>query len=593
MNNNDQNSPISDLLTGYDKKNTPYKELDIFYDLKELLNKHPDLDDSVHLEAEMLAFGLEESFSDKCYYGSFKVSPLLSLKTSEQKDLSHKVNSDHVLNWKTRLDLVSHPLLKVRYSDLIWEFSKSLDNFSPDKTDIETTIDETINLLTLESGFQHPIEAENKIRRAIGLAAQIKDSERLSKLVNVVIEFESKYAINDMPGTWGYSFDILILDKKIAKQLEESQSTSIIQAIEERFSRLLSQRSFESLFACASRLSFYYKRCQNKLKIRTLLEEFDKAVISMSQGISSMVAESWLRKALEIHNSLNTKNADRESLLKAIQDLRPEFMKLIQGSVSIPQDELKKYLESFSVNGLDHALEKIGRSFHPIKSDVAKSLEQLSGQYIHSLFASTIIQDAKGRTMVKLPSYVEDIDPNVKRQFAQDVGILTVFLNLAIEHISEKLNLDSESLLSYLFSCDVFKLTDVAERRDIYEKGLNFYFAKDWFTCVHILVPQIEHLARSLVAAMGGVTYRLNRYGGFNFLTLGELLGTKELSSAFCESSILYFRLLLNEPTGCNLRNDLSHGMITLNQADINFANRVFHVFLMFALLKFDTHKAD
>jgi hypothetical protein len=75
-----------------------------------------------------------------------------------------------------------------------------------------------------------------KIKRALTLAAQINDPQRITALKDIIISYEDKVAEDDKPGLWGFSYDLLWKNKRV--NLTEEQISKIINDLENRLNRL-------------------------------------------------------------------------------------------------------------------------------------------------------------------------------------------------------------------------------------------------------------------------------------------------------------------------------------------------------------------
>ena len=187
----------------------------------------------------------------------------------------------------------------------------------------------------------------------------------------------------------------------------------------------------------------------------------------------------------------------------------------------------------------------------------------------------------------------EDLDSHVLLQMSQDVAILTVFLNDILKNVISTFNVHVDDLIDHFFSKKLFRISQISKRKNALAKGLNFFLNKDFFSAAHILIPQIEHILQTLVELQGRVTYRLDQNGGFQLLTLGAILEKDELKNAFDDNLLTYFKLLLTSPLGWNIRNNVCHGLIELEEITESIVNRLFQVLLLLSLLQFEEHKFE
>src|SRR5690606_12004382 len=107
-----------------------------------------------------------------------------------------------------------------------------------------------------------------------------------------------------------------------------------------------------------------------------------------------------------------------------------------------------------------------------------------------------------------------------------------------------------------------------------------------YINSVHLLIPQIEDAIRNLVEISGGSILKPSKNGGFNYKTLDELLREKVVIDALGDDVTLYFRVLLTDQRGWNLRNEVCHGIPPTNVFSAHVADRIIHVLLYLALLR-------
>ena len=226
---------------------------------------------ALELKAESMAFNFMENYKSKdsgwgTYFGPRVVwsngdgtateSPSIKLVTKEIIDY-----------WKTRVSETNNPILKARYSGLIWDFSKTILNESPNyKIGLEyvESLIETVE----QRICRREIELITKIKRAMQVALSLNATELIERVKFATIELENNIAENDKLGLWGYSFDLLIGNKKI--NLTEEEEENIIKILELRFDELTSEEQLNPWNAEASveRLANYYRKKGNEKKVK-------------------------------------------------------------------------------------------------------------------------------------------------------------------------------------------------------------------------------------------------------------------------------------------------------------------------------------
>ncbi len=127
------------------------------------------------------------------------------------------------------------------------------------------------------------------------------------------------------------------------------------------------------------------------------------------------------------------------------------------------------------------------------------------------------------------------------------------------------------------------------ENLGIVERGIDAYFNNDYMVACHLLIPQFENCIRRLVALCGGTVLRPNSKSPEDneYISLEGLLDSQEAKDALGKDVDIYFKNVFTEHYGWNLRNQISHGLLTADRFNNTMADRVMHCFLLLAKLKF------
>lgn len=139
-----------------------------------------------------------------------------------------------------------------------------------------------------------------------------------------------------------------------------------------------------------------------------------------------------------------------------------------------------------------------------------------------------------------------------------------------------------ESVVEYLLASVLFE----AERRPILEAGITAYVRGESIGSIHILTPQIERALRRLAMLQGAPLYTQRRGGGLNLRTLDDLLRDESVGAVLGTSAVTYLRVLLTDARGWNLRNDVCHGICSVEALTFVAADRVVHALLVLALVR-------
>lgn len=129
------------------------------------------------------------------------------------------------------------------------------------------------------------------------------------------------------------------------------------------------------------------------------------------------------------------------------------------------------------------------------------------------------------------------------------------------------------------------------------ERGLKAYFEDDYIVACSLLVPQFEAAVRQLATSLNCnvLRERTKKNSQKKNICNDKIYEYKPLSKVFDELKsqallsddlLTYFRLLLVDNCGMNVRNRISHGLATAGEYDYVTADRIVHAFLALASLK-------
>ncbi|HCZ9034599.1 TPA: DUF4209 domain-containing protein [Vibrio alginolyticus] len=100
------------------------------------------------------------------------------------------------------------------------------------------------------------------------------------------------------------------------------------------------------------------------------------------------------------------------------------------------------------------------------------------------------------------------------------------------------------------------------QRAKLFAKGLYFGFEYDFASAIHLLVPQWEHIVRTILKESDVHTTMLDADGIDMECGLSTLLEKKEAEEIFDDNLLFEMTAFLTHKRGPNLRNELAHGLL-------------------------------
>ena len=516
---------------------------------------------------EQMAFDFIEKYpNEKSGWGTY-FGPSFVLPNEEGKMVEYpsiqRITSKIISYWEKRAKESTHPIFKARYSNLVWDFSEKITGKKPHYSNAQLYIDSIIEIAEKDL-HKYSLDAIEKLERALSLALSINDKERINRLIEAIISYERKIGEDDKPGLWGFSYEFLIKNKKVP--ISDDKKRAIIIDLEKRFDRLLKGNNHWAAQRAALLLVDYHSKIRKKILLR-----YGKLIQRQAEKASPLVAGAWLEELYHLYLQYGMKdeadkisNKIRESGRKAKDELKE-----IKIPIEISKNGLEKYINWLTDGDLKTVLQKIAVNYIPKKAPI-------------SFLSTHKIMDAEGRPVATVGSQEEDIDGHIVLQISQNMQISSIFLRETLNTLIDKFKLTTEKIIDYLYESPIFD----ERRKEFLIEGIEAYLKGNYVVSLHILIPQIEAIIRNLSEKVGIPILKPSRTGGFFYRTLDELLREKGIIKVLSEDMCLYFRVLLTDPRGWNLRNEVCHGISGPERFNQISDDRIFHALLCLALVK-------
>ena len=497
-----------------------------------------------------------------------------------------EANGETIEYWKQRSDEAKHPILRARYSDLVWDFSRIVANQKPDVLFAKRAVDAYLEAAKLS--YKLVVQPIHYLERALDQAVSIGDEERTQAVIDAMFELHGRIATPELAGSWPFLFDNLLDNKKIA--LTEKQQKQVIQSLEEILKEL-TDRSVPKAFnpwgaqAAAERLAGIYRKSGAKDEVARVIRAYGTAFEKLAEEASPTLALGWLQPVYEAYRNAGMKeDAQRVQVAAEKKGRRAhEDMKQISARVEISADEMDKYLAAMTAGSLDLAYKRIAARFITKATAARDFMKQMMSQApLISMIGVHKIAD--GHIAAQAGSVESDPDGRLIMQLAQMIEMESVFLTAALDKTHELYKPDAKGILERLRESPVF--TEEAE--SLLAEGIQAYLDGDHVKAIHIFIPRIEAALREVLGLLGLPTNKPMRSskGVMQAKNLNDVLGDPIVNAVLGEDTILYFQTFLNDPRGQNLRNRVSHGLTEKRYLNKPLADRVFHVLLSLSLVR-------
>ncbi|MBI1814045.1 MAG: DUF4209 domain-containing protein [Deltaproteobacteria bacterium] len=488
--------------------------------------------------------------------------------------------------WEQRATQTTHPLMRARYADLVWDFSRMIKDSAPKIEMAHAVIDATIEVA---SRALHEFESIVivRLRRALELSLRTNDPTREQRVADAILAYEDNVAIDGKRGLWGFSFDLLIGEAK--GYLGLSQEKKIITDLEARLGRVSrsDQASACDPFAAeaaARRLARYYRAQRQDSDVHRVLNLYASAFLMLAKSASPLVASAWIDK---VHETLVEFGLKDEANLVAhsLKDLNTraaDHMAAVSTTVNIPKDEVERHLQTLRDATLADGFKLVVAGFLPDPVSAAETVERAAKEAPLMSRIRQVLHDADGRPTASVGSVEEDLDGRVILYGSLNLQVQAPLLGLSIDTLFSKHLPSAQTIVEYLVGTLLFERS----RDGLLESGLTAYLRREFHATACTLIPEIEAAVRRLLVLNGGEIYRRSRTGGLLVRTLEEMLRDGAVAEVLGQRVTWYFRVLLTDARGWNLRNSVCHGLLLPASFGREVADRIFHAILVLSLVR-------
>ena len=245
-------------------------------------------------------------------------------------------------------------------------------------------------------------------------------------------------------------------------------------------------------------------------------------------------------------------------LKRESEPLSEDSLQRVETTVEIPASEVEEEIgRVVGDDNLSNALRRFGR--YTPSGDPAGNralAQKVMNQFVFASLATTLVTNNEGRLVKKLQTPEEKMDYQVISLEALGIRIfagIAVNILTAIRKRYGPIGDENAVFASGLVDKTQAEWIALAVRH--YEAG-------DYRSSVSVMAPRLENAIRDIAQRVGIATWRHSirsgRTGGEK--PFGRLL--KDFKGLVPETNRRYWRTLLAEPLGVNLRNRVAHGLI-------------------------------
>lgn len=580
-------SLLHDILKKYDNAENKFTPLHVI--CKKIIDATKGVK-SLEVDAEIMAltFGENED-GESGPWGTF-FKPNIRYRDSEgiyESPKYENITQEIVDYWKLRSENTDNLYLKIRYLGLLFDFNSKVTG-RPFDSSITILYIESIILLCEKNNDLEAKDLKRLILRAFQIVVKLRNAELEKRTIKAVIALEDKISKDLELTTWGFCFQNLVLENK--KRLTEDQVNKLIADMENRIIKLATYEEPYLIEHAAEMLSQYFRSIKNQEKLEWVINTLAAVFKIKALKSSPVIALDLYQNLYQIYKKNNMKiGLDETSrLITAIGPKVVDMMRPVEFKTEIENNIINDYLNNIINCGFEKALWIIINEFLPKISNIKEEIAVMNSQApIFSFFTKQrLFKSGNGQLIATIES--GGLENNLIFHFAQNIQLCNYFLVEFMDKLFDEYQVTADYLIDYIYNSSIFE----KNMEQIIKKGLIAYFENDFIVCMHLLLPQLEAAFRNLIKAQEASVMNENKIGGMNFSTFDSVLKNEKLKTVFDEDSIFYFRSILTDPIGLNLRNDVCHGLKSANEFNKSSAVRVIHILLYLAQVRLTPCKA-
>lgn len=499
-----------------------------------------------------------------------------------------KVDENEIKHWIGRSDQINHPIMKMRYSDLVWELTQTVTGKKPDVLFARRAIEAYLNSVETEL-YDEQLYAIHYCERALNLSLSISDNSLIQRCVKCIFSLYGKIADYDKVGLWVFLYDDLLDNNKITlSDVEVDKIISELNVILNKFTVVIDGKHPDPWVADAAseRLAKYYQRKGLLDSARQAIRQSGRYFEQVSTNVGALLAIGWLERVLDKYDKFGM-TEDKERVLREMKKRGKtvkDEMKEISGEVKVSKDDMDKLIDDVCSGSPEEALSKLIFHFMPSIESAKDLCDHIKKNCVFlSFIETTLIRD--GNIEARIGSVQEDEVGHLLQNMSQQISMHSAFISFVLKEIKSRNVVTTDDFLSFIKQSPLVGDGEI----DILKEGIIAHFAGSYIASVHMLVPQCERLIRNMAGLIGVVTTKHKaRNNTIQEKNLNDLLSDELFKKVVPENLRLYLLCFLADPRGLNVRNNVAHGLLTSGAFSEQLSGQLIYCLLLCSILRLE-----
>jgi hypothetical protein len=450
--------------------------------------------------------------------------------------------------WRSAREQVDDPVVGARISDLFYVAEGRSAHVDGRRAAIEFA-----ELATEPE--REPLSRADCVARSIEILVELNDRQGLSDVLEISESVAVELLEQEHPGP------PLSIMRGLVGLKKDLRPDGLEALLEKAMKRFPSGHAGESVLEFAAEASTDPGR-QKEMRKRQLQLRIDEA--SAADGLARV---TLLQRAIDLARRFGF-TAEAATLLKEQQDIPKEDLgfESIEASVDVPTEAIRNqvdYIVGSQADDLFEALARLGAFGPPggANSDIDREVEDQEAEsplaflFPHAYFG----QESSAPTFLASDDESKRL-MNRGRQRMFHIEFYGRFLYAPmLDEAVERHGRPSHDDLGRYFSTEL-----IGEiRGERIARAVEFFWDEEYDEAAHLIVPRLESILRDLARASGLTIVKPAQEGRFGgVVSLNVILA--KLRELFDPAPWFdYLEALLCDPLAFNLRNEISHGLVS------------------------------
>lgn len=500
--------------------------------------------------------------------------PLIRLSDGRRSYAMEDIDSGAIDVLKEAVDVISPAWMRAQLSDIIWIQTS-------DHSYAEYAIREYISVFENVFDEENWVDCFDIIQHVYDIS--IKLGKKSTSFLQVRETINSALKKMDGNDPLFLSIKLIELSYNDAKPDEQALYLSLVQRIYQHNKSCADEEHVHITEASFQLLCRLLKRANRTMELQSVSTEMAQYYAICGKQLANRDpsrihrAIDFIQKACGLYNKSSDK-LDRQTILD-LRALMSEYQrKALSNMASIPFEfdakpiytRISQLFEGLSLRERIVQFGLVSKIYK--KEDVKKQVLDNQHKFLTtSLFTSRMLND-EGHTVEVIPPLdLQNPDGNPD-----------VLFKHMIKYVSDCRNLDEAICLQFAYglvknerSVSIDNLSFLIDenaiipngRNEIIKFGIHLGLNGNLYAAMHILLPQMEHIFRNLVALCGDTVSFINindgKDGCEEYKPLSQLFRSDKLRECYDENIIFTFQSIMDERAGANLRNQNAHGLMS------------------------------